>query len=144
MLLNTILRLQAYGNVIGVSKRCCPACSHFLDLLAQQHVRRLGEGHGNKQLEVIQPFRVRGSHSNVSGCTLPLWTPSHIVDDMNATFGSHLRKALVTLMPAAPFRSRRNSGGSQTLSINSAGKGSNKAPSDTQSFTSFEGINPGA
>lgn len=93
------------------------------------------EQEGDEQ--VFQPFRVRGSHANVSGCTLPLWTPSHIVDDMNAAFGTHLRKALIDLMPAVSFRSRLNSGGSQTLSINSGER--HQDATDQQSFTSLEG-----
>lgn len=89
-----------------MSKRCCPACSIFLHYISPQQ----------------QPFLVRGAHSNVSACTLPPWTPSHIVDKMVAFFGDRLRKDIIALMPtdgSTPFRSRTASSGSQTLSINS-------------------------
>jgi hypothetical protein len=37
--------------------------------------------------ESEEEFLVRGSHGRVSRCTLPIWTPSEIVDSMNERFG---------------------------------------------------------
>jgi len=63
---------------------------------------------------------VRGSHGAVSGCTLPLWTPSDIVDSMNEKFGLILRQDLVTLMNGRRIRNRCKSTGSETLSLDSS------------------------
>lgn len=90
--------------MIGVSKRCCPACATFLKTLMK---KREGE------------FVVRGNHGTVSGCTLPLWTPSDIVDSMNERFGQILRQDLVTLRNG-PLRNRCKSTGSETLSLDSS------------------------
>ncbi|KAF8952139.1 hypothetical protein BDZ97DRAFT_1745881 [Flammula alnicola] len=101
--------MQTYGPVIGVSKRCCPACATFLKTLMKD---RKGD------------FFVRGSHGTVSACTLPLWTPSNIVDSMNERFGLMLRQDLVTLMnedkAKSRFRDRCKSTGSETLSLDSS------------------------
>jgi hypothetical protein len=68
-------------------------------------------------------FTVRGSHGRISGCTLPPWTPSDIVDSMNEYFGAILREDLVTLMDSDldshHFRNRCKSTGSDTLSLDS-------------------------
>ena len=64
-------------------------------------------------------FTVRGSHARISGCTLPPWTPSDIVDSMNDDFGAILREDLVTFMDSLHFRNRCKSTGSDTLSLDS-------------------------
>lgn len=76
---------EVYGHVIGRSKRCCPACAIFLRILTE----------GSKE-----DFVVRGNFGTVTACSLPPWTPSHIVDSMNEIFGLTLRKDLVTFMAA--------------------------------------------
>jgi len=72
-----------------------------------------------------EEFFVRGSHGTVSACTLPLWTPSNIVDSMNESFGLMLRQDLVTLMnedraKSTCFRNCCKSTGSETLSLDSS------------------------
>ena len=67
---------------MGVSNDCCPTCKHFLSLLT----------------DINQPFIVRGSHNTVTACSLPIWTPEHIVDLMNEAFGSQLRQELIDFM----------------------------------------------
>ncbi|KAF8804067.1 hypothetical protein BYT27DRAFT_7194791 [Phlegmacium glaucopus] len=73
---------KGFGRVIGVSKRCCPACSFLLS--------RLSNG--------PMPFITRGSYNTLSACTLPPWTPEGIVDSMNLSFGILLRRELIKLM----------------------------------------------
>lgn len=133
--------IQEYGKVVGVSKHCWPACYRFLELLATQP--RPGDKTKQNLEEtkdiIIEYFRVRGRHIHVSGCSLPLWTPSHIVDDMNAIFGAILRMALADLMPDTAFKPRVASGGSQAISVDSGRE--KKETDDTQSFTSFRDDN---
>ena len=69
--------------MIGVSKRCCPTCDHFLSILTSN--------------DRDEQFLVRGRHSNISACTLPPWTPSRIVDAMNFKFGTILIQDLEAL-----------------------------------------------
>ncbi|EDR03278.1 uncharacterized protein LACBIDRAFT_331732 [Laccaria bicolor S238N-H82] len=75
--------MQDYGQVIGVSKHCCPACTTFLRTLMI----------GSKD-----DFMVQGNFGTVTACSLPPWTPSHIVDLMNQKLGLMLRQDLVTFM----------------------------------------------
>jgi hypothetical protein len=94
--------------VIGVSKRCCPACHAYLKFLSTKRKR-----------EIL----IRGNHGTVSACTLPPWTPIDIVESMNAAFALRLRQDLVTLMEDLERSKRRNrctSTGSETLSLDSA------------------------
>lgn len=95
--------------MLGISKRSCLLCSAFLTTLLQDH---------------DQKFFVRGSHGTITACSLPTWTPSHIVDIMNQNFGLVLRQDLLTLMQleenaSQRFRVRRKSTGSETLSLDS-------------------------
>ncbi|KJA24847.1 hypothetical protein HYPSUDRAFT_200120 [Hypholoma sublateritium FD-334 SS-4] len=82
--------IKGYRRVIGVSKLCCPVCFRFLHLLSTQRSAESGQP--------SIPFLTRGSHPNISACTLPLWTPTNIVDDMNLTFGTILRKDLINII----------------------------------------------
>ncbi|KJA14870.1 hypothetical protein HYPSUDRAFT_59125 [Hypholoma sublateritium FD-334 SS-4] len=75
---------KGYDRIIGVSKCCCPVCSTFLDVM-QEDVKGL-------------PFVVQGSHSIISACTLPPWTPAAVVNEMVSRFGALLRQDLVSLM----------------------------------------------
>ena len=74
---------QNYQRVIGVSKRYCPVCFRFLGKLASW--------------AKCQPFIVRGSHSTITACTLPPWTPSEIVDEMIQHYAALLRNDLIQL-----------------------------------------------
>ena len=87
--------------MIGVSKRCCPTCRHLLLLLAKDH--RL-------------PFIVKGSHSTVTGCTIPPWLPSEVVDRMNEIFGGQLRRELIKIYGSSLTQTRSASTGSRRLS----------------------------
>jgi hypothetical protein len=93
---------------MGVSKRCCPTCDHFLDLLRPGH----------------DQFLVRGRHGKISACTLPPWTPSLIVDSMNFKFGTMLVQDLNFLKDQVNgiqgrALERSISSGSGTLSVDS-------------------------
>lgn len=61
-------------------------------------------------------FVTRGSHSVITACTLPPWTPSAIVDAMVKHFSAMLRRDLITLKAKGFKRSRSNSTGSDSLS----------------------------
>lgn len=104
--------IQDYGRIIGVSKRSCPACSYFLDLLISRTTNAEEDW-----------FLTRGSHPTVSGCTLPPWTPSDIVAEMNATFGRELRRELIAILARNDAtiitRDRSSSITSQSLSVDS-------------------------
>jgi len=69
--------LQNTETVIGVCKRLCPLCAILLRVLG---------------------FTARGSHSTISPCALPTWTPRDIVDRVNRALGSQLRRELVEIM----------------------------------------------
>ncbi|KDR67659.1 hypothetical protein GALMADRAFT_231839 [Galerina marginata CBS 339.88] len=99
---NVLSQLQDYRHVIGVSKRCCPVCYHFLALLTED-----GQ----------EPFITRGSHSIITPCTLPPWTPSPVVDSMIKTFGTILRRDLIALKDRESFSAPTTTSGSDTPSI---------------------------
>jgi hypothetical protein len=95
--------------VIGVSKRCCPICDHFLSILRNRRDNL---------------FLVRGSHGTISSCTLPPWTPSDIVDEMIDKFGSILINDLLSFKEKVygvqgHTLERSISSGSGTLSLDS-------------------------
>ena len=122
-----ILCIQGYGQIIGVSKCCCPACSNFLQLISAAPDK--------------QPFLVWGSHSNVTACTLLPWTPSHIVDLMVNIFEDQLRKDLIALMLVYGSRTFSDRGhaaskASQTLFIDS---NLNKGQNSKQIFNPSDG-----
>lgn len=102
--------IQGYGRVIGVSKRCCPTCYYFLDLL----ITKTTNAQDDK-------FLVRGRHPNVTGCSLPPWTPPDIVKEMNLAFGGQLRMDLIALLQAEDYfqRPRASSIASESLSVDS-------------------------
>ena len=88
---------------------------------------------------------MRGSHGAISGCTLPPWTPSDIVDLMNERFGAILRQDLLTLMNPGHFRNRCKSTGSETLSLDSyEGSGGfvHQALYDTLDYDNSQGPGP--
>lgn len=103
--------LEHFGSVIGTSKRCCPTCDCFLNILRN---RRDDE------------FLVRGRHGNISACTLPLWTPSRVVDEMNLKFGIILLQDLESLqnevngIQCHAFEHSKSTG-LETLSLDSDG-----------------------
>ena len=86
--------------MIGVSKRCCPACYHLLSLLRNESPKP-------------RPFIVRAVHKKVSGCTMPIWLAKRIAKDMNKKFGGLLRAELINLMDVSEgYRKRCSSSGS--------------------------------
>jgi len=92
------------GHVLGVSKLCCPTCHYLLQKLSI-----------NKQ-----PCIVRGAHSGISACSLPIEVPKEIVRDMNLTFGTKLKQQLWQFMNISKeMRKRALSGTSDNLSIHS-------------------------
>ncbi|KIJ94947.1 hypothetical protein K443DRAFT_109604, partial [Laccaria amethystina LaAM-08-1] len=100
--------MQVYGHVIGLSKRCCPACATFL--------RTLMKGSEDD-------FVVRGNLGTVTACSLPPWTPSHIVDLMNEKLGLMLRQDLVAFMSLDNAHTRlrgHTSTDSEPISVDSA------------------------
>ncbi|KJA18027.1 hypothetical protein HYPSUDRAFT_205754 [Hypholoma sublateritium FD-334 SS-4] len=113
--------LKGYSRVIGVSKRCCPACYYFLDLL----IAKTTNADKDK-------FLVRGRHPNITGCSLPPWTPPNIVKDMNLAFGAQLRLDLIELLSTDDenfVRPRSSSAASQSLSVDS-----NEGPAGSLKF----------
>jgi len=105
--------------VIGVSKRCCPICDHFLNILRPRD----------------DQFLVRGRHGKISACTLPPWTPSLIVDNMNLKFGTILLQDLNSFMDKVNGIQGHalecsNSTGSGTLSLDSDGGQSDGSSED--------------
>jgi len=70
-----------------------------------------------------EDFVVRGNFGTVTACSLPPWTPSHIVDLMNEKLGLMLRQDLVTFMVAnTPLKGHHinTSTGSDAISVDSA------------------------
>ena len=66
------------------------------------------------------PFITQASHSTLTACTLPTWTPEDIVKEMNTFFGSMLRSELVKLMgESSRLRNQAHSTNSQRLSLDS-------------------------
>ena len=78
-----------------MSKRCCPICIKYLDIIQ-------GGSTTNKYL-------VGGSHDCISPCTLPLWTPLQYLNAMNVYWGRVLRDDLLGLMATDPFQRRQRS-----------------------------------
>lgn len=77
-------KMQHYGRVIGTSKHCCPVCATLLSTITPQATN--------------QPFLIRGSHRTITSCTLPDWTPPHIVKELIKHFGEPLREEIGRLM----------------------------------------------
>ncbi|KAF9480146.1 hypothetical protein BDN70DRAFT_640415 [Pholiota conissans] len=76
-------QMQGFGRVIGVSKICCLTCAVVL-----KHLRyKYGD-----------VFFVQGDVGVYSACSLPLWTPSYIVDSINADLGCQLSRNLTHFM----------------------------------------------
>jgi hypothetical protein len=101
--------MQNGGQVIGVSKRCCPVCKQLLSILTTGKL-----------------FIVRGSHTNISPCTLPTWLPKNYIDTMNSMFGSQLRGELCELINRkSVVRNQRPSLESQRLSVDSTRSANN-------------------
>ena len=69
--------------MIGVSKRCCPACAHLLQILETRDGK---------------PFIVSRVHPRITSCTLPPELPKTIVKQMVMEFAGRLRKELVRLL----------------------------------------------
>ena len=71
-------------------------------------------------------FVVRGNFGTVTACSLPPWTPSHIVDLMNEKLGLMLRQDLVTFMALDNANTRlrghhiNTSTSSEAISVDSA------------------------
>ncbi|KIJ95741.1 hypothetical protein K443DRAFT_108324, partial [Laccaria amethystina LaAM-08-1] len=102
-----LAEMQQYGRVIGTSKRCCPVCTTLLSIITPQATG--------------QPFLIRGSHRTISSCTLPDWTPRHIVKELIEHFGQSLREVIGQLMERthwAPLK-YSPSAGSSALSVTS-------------------------
>jgi hypothetical protein len=98
----SVIRAKDFGEIIGVSKRCCPPCSTLLKFLKH------AEG----------PFHTRGAHNTISACSLPTWLPDHIVAHMNDVFGGLLRRELVNLIKEPSSRRGRS------MSTGSSGRSS--------------------
>ncbi|KDR73905.1 hypothetical protein GALMADRAFT_212135 [Galerina marginata CBS 339.88] len=89
----------------GVSKRTCPTCQRLLTSLSSEEMT----------------FVTRSSHSTLTSCSLPLWTPAHIVDSMNEAFGRVLRRELEMLVTTRKTKGRGGrSVDSDTFSVDSS------------------------
>ncbi|KAF8971465.1 hypothetical protein BDZ97DRAFT_1936663 [Flammula alnicola] len=62
---SVLAELKQYWGIIGTSKRCCPVCAQLLLTISP-----VASG---------QSFITRGSHRTITSCTLPDWTPPHIL-----------------------------------------------------------------
>ncbi|KDR65339.1 hypothetical protein GALMADRAFT_49554, partial [Galerina marginata CBS 339.88] len=88
-----LAKLQEYGPVIGSSKDCCAVCARLLSITSP--------------LSSSQSFVTKGSHRTITPCTLPDWTPPHVVKQMIDYFGASLREEIGRLMERtnwAPFK----------------------------------------
>src|ERR1700722_9317007 len=84
--------------ILGISKRCCPVCSHLLYALQ-----------GSLPGAV---FNTPGSHKTVYPCTLPPWLPAPIIVQIVLAFWEQLRKVLLDVLRNSVRRERRKSTGS--------------------------------
>jgi hypothetical protein len=82
--------------MIGVSKRCCPACTMLLEILFPNRMH------------------IAGSHNTVYACTLPPWLPLDVMTSMVTRFGDILRAVLRNVMQDDQDN-RRQSGDSAGL-----------------------------
>ncbi|KAF8237201.1 hypothetical protein L208DRAFT_557306, partial [Tricholoma matsutake] len=97
--------LATADPILGVSKRCCPVCSHLLSVALPPHIADL------------IPFVIKGSHTTITPCSLPDCLPRPILKDMVEVFGEQLRVVLDNLASTnAAVRRRSLSTGTQRIS----------------------------
>jgi len=70
-------------RTIGVSKRCCPVCLVLLYCL--------GHDIPSEQIQILE------SHRKVTGCTLPPWLPSEVIDKVLELFEQEMGRAFYHL-----------------------------------------------
>jgi hypothetical protein len=70
-------------RAIGVSKCCCPVCLVLLRCLGCDIPS--------------EPIRILGSHRKVTGCTLPPWLPSEVIDKVLELFEQEMGRAFYHL-----------------------------------------------
>jgi len=70
-------------RTIGVSKRCCPVCLVLLCCLGRDIPS--------------EPIRILGLHRKVTGCTLPPWLPSEVIDKVLELFEQEMGRAFYHL-----------------------------------------------
>ena len=70
--------------MIGVSKRCCPACSVLLRVLSASNT--------------TTPFHILGSHRTVTPWTLPPNLPNIVIDNIARTLERELARVLMRLI----------------------------------------------
>lgn len=85
---------------IGVSKPCCPSCAYYLDIV-------------DKSL----PFKTRGAHTVVSGCSLPNDTDPVIALQMSHWIAGLLLQEIQLYMGDICRNRRHNSATSDALSV---------------------------
>jgi hypothetical protein len=102
--------VKTSGSYIGVSKRCCPVCTVALNFLSH------AKGSSSDK------FYIRGSHTTVSGCTLPAFLPRHIRSEIGLLFGARLRVALEGLYNRHTFAKRPTSAESHKIPFGSSFK----------------------
>src|ERR1700722_17046740 len=84
--------------ILGISKRCCPVCSHLLYVLQQALPGKV--------------FNTPGSHKTVYPCALPPWLPLPIIARITSAFWEQLKRVLLDVVRDSTRRERRKSTGS--------------------------------
>src|ERR1700722_8529479 len=84
--------------ILGISKRCCPVCSHLLHVLQQALPGKV--------------FNTPGSHKTIYPCALPPWLPLSIVSKVVSAFWEQLKQVLLEVVRDTTRRQRRKSTGS--------------------------------
>lgn len=85
------------------------------------------------------PFIFRGSHSEISACTLPTWLPIEVIEEVIKTFGAQLKLDLVNLVGREniQLQVRPKTSQSDTLSMDS-NDGSTQDPFGRKNLDSRE------
>ena len=93
-------------RAIGVSKCCCPVCLVLLCCL--------GHDIPSEQIQIL------GSHRKVTGCTLPPWLPSEVVDKVSELFEQEMGRTFYHLyLLHEEEKKSRSLSGSSTGSVDS-------------------------
>jgi|ERR1700722_1488841 len=95
-------------SMIGVSKRCCPACSVLLRVLSAT--------------DMTTPFRILGSHRMVTPWSLPPSLPDIVVKEVVKALERELREVLTKIivkMRLEDQKRRRSSASSSGVSADS-------------------------
>ena len=107
ILLMLYYTIKRSGFTIGLSKRSYPVCTAVISFLSCFESESSGK------------FGMRGSHSSVSGCTLPTFLPQSIRSEVELLFGTRLRAVLETMYAQDTLPQRPTSTDSHKLPFGS-------------------------